>query len=219
MSAFGWIVGGTIVLPLTFVVGFTVGASYAPAAPVGVLDAPARTVTRTVRVPGPIQTITKTVRVPTFPAPPVSNADGASPAFPNVLRGGMVNNALRTTVWISIGPTGPFHPVTAEIDTGSAQTLVNGGLMQDFGDIPSGATENLYGITGNTTVPYYPGIWVWAYPGGKGAPIIAGGADPAGLGHSELGAEGVEIDLGQNVLAHGTLIQMQSAWQFQYQPQ
>lgn len=175
--------------------------------------------TKTVDVPGPARTITKTVDVPTFPVPKVTDLYGASTQYPNVIKGDTVDNALRTTVWISISKEGPYHPVTAEIDTGSQQTLVNGGLMQAFGDTPSGATENLYGIAGSGTVNFYDHVWVWAYPNGEGAPLVAGDAEPAGLGHSDLGMQGVELDIGQSVLDMGTLIQMGADWRFQYQPQ
>ena len=180
---------------------------------------PTRYITKTVTVPGPVRTVTKTVDVPTFPVPKLINVYGASAQYPNVIRGATVNNALRTTLWISTSEAGPYHPVTAEIDTGSQQTLVNGGLMQAFGDPPSGATESLYGIAGSGTVDFYDHVWVWAYPNGEGAPLVAGDAEPAGLGHSSLGMQGVELDIGQSVLDMGTLIQMGADWQFQYQPQ
>ena len=180
---------------------------------------PTRYITKTVTVPGPVRTITKTVDVPTFPVPKLVNLYGASAQYPNTIHGGTVNNALRTTLWISTSEAGPYHPVTAEIDTGSQQTLVNGGLMQAFGDPPSGATENLSGIAGSRTVDFYNDVWVWAYPNGEGAPLVAGDAEPAGLGHSSLGMQGVELDIGQSVLDMGTLIQMGADWQFQYQPQ
>lgn len=221
MSTLAWIVGATIALPATFVVGFTVGMSHAPA-PVPVMadvPGPTRYITKTVDVPGPVRTITKTVDVPTFPVPKLIGVYGASAQYPNVIKGGTVDNALRTTVWISISPSGPYHPVTAEIDTGSQQTLVNGGLMQAFGDPPSGSTENLYGIAGSGAVDFYDHVWVWAYPNGEGAPLVAGDAEPAGLGHSSLGMQGVELDIGQSVLDMGTLIQMGADWRFQYQPQ
>lgn len=212
---------------LAFLVGMTfhqnaaAAAGSTPQVVTRTVDVPGATrfITKTVDVPGPVHTVTKTVDVPTFPVPKLTDLYGASAQYPNVIQGATVDNALRTTVWISISPQGPFHPVTAEIDTGSQQTLVNGGLMQAFGDPPSGATENLYGIAGSGTVDFYDHVWVWAYPNGEGAPLVAGDAEPAGLGHSSLGMQGVELDIGQSVLDMGTLIQMDNTWRFQYQPQ
>jgi len=224
-TSLGWIVGATIALPLTFVVGFTAGASHAPAAPVGVLDAPARTVThtvtRTVDVPGPTRFITKIVDVPGpvryVTKTVVDKVPGLDlPAGTTELIGTLneTSQELWANVWISVGPSGPYYEANAMADTGSTGSVLNAKFMATIpAAVPTGQTITVSGIGGSVQANEYGNLYIWAYPGGQGL-LLKDVTIPDGLGRSAEGQGGVDILLGQNLLQYGYFSEASDGWDF-----
>lgn len=222
MSTLGWIVGATIALPLTFVVGFTAGASHAPAAPVGVLDAPARTVTRTVTrtvdVPGPVRTKTVIEKVPVIETKTiVDKVPGLDfPAGTTELIGTLnkASQELWANVWISVGPSGPYYEANAMADTGSTGSVLNAKFMATIpAAVPTGQTITVAGIGGSVQADEYGNLYIWAYPGGQGL-LLKDVTIPDGLGRSAEGQGGVDLLLGQNLLQYGYFSEADQSWDF-----
>ncbi len=159
-----------------------------------------------------------TITTTTRPATPTESVTTALPAPSSdfaQLHGTIKNGQLQTVVWAGISPNGPLYPVTLMVDTGAVTTMVSGRFFQACGDQPTGQTGVFSGIGGNTTVQYWPNVWV--YPQDKPVhPIIAGGTDPGGVNRSVLGPEGIIILLGQNVISQSTLVQNGVHWTLTY---
>lgn len=216
MSTLGWIVGATIVLPATFVVGFTVGVSHAPAPAPVMADAPARTqtkiVTRTVAVPGPVRTKT-IVETKTI----VDKVPGLDfPAGTTELIGTLnkASQELWANVWISVGPSGPYYEANAMADTGSTGSVLNAKFMATIpAAVPTGQTITVAGIGGSVQADEYGDLYIWAYPGGQGL-LLKDVTIPDGLGRSAEGQGGVDIVLGQNLLQYGYFSEASDGWDF-----
>ena len=158
-------------------------------------------------------TTTKTVTATVTKSPKTSQP--ALPSYLAQLHGTIKNGQLQTVVWAGISPNGPLYPVSLMVDTGAVTTMVSGRFFQACGDQPTGQTGVFSGIGGNTTVQYWPSVWV--FPQDKPInPIIAGSTAPGGVNRSVLGPEGVIVLLGQNVISQSTLVQTGVNWTLTY---
>lgn len=157
--------------------------------------------------------VTKTVTATVTKSPKTSQP--ALPSYLAQLHGTIKNGQLQTVVWAGISPNGPLYPVSLMVDTGAVTTMVSGRFFQACGDQPTGQTGVFSGIGGNTTVQYWPSVWV--FPQDKPInPIIAGSTAPGGVNRSVLGPEGVIVLLGQNVISQSTLVQNGTKWTLTY---
>lgn len=132
-----------------------------------------------------------------------------------VFHGSLVNGRLLGTVYVQVTPGGPRYKASVQIDTGAAQTLVDSAFMQTWGGAQNGKTEQISGIGGTETVPYWTHVSI--FPAANTTyPMLSNATVAGGLGRTIVGQTGIDVLLGQNVLSHGTLVQKGSTWSFTY---
>lgn len=149
--------------------------------------------------------------VHTTTTPPASDIVTVNPVF----HGSLVNGRLLGTVYVQVTSGGPRYKASVQIDTGAAQTLVDSAFMQTWGGAQNGKTEQISGIGGTETVPYWTHVSI--FPAANTTyPMLSNATVAGGLGRTIVGQTGIDVLLGQNVLSHGTLVQKGSTWSFTY---